>query len=70
LGGVTQTFFGRLDHTPHVTDAFGALGGALAMTENIGGLFRPGLYGLLDVPFADAVAIAHVHGALNSRRAG
>jgi hypothetical protein len=32
------------------------------MTENIGGASGAGFHGLLDVSFADAVAVADVHG--------
>src|ERR1700748_3788646 len=61
FGGDAQALFRRLNHAPHVTDAFGALGGALAMAEHVCGLLRAGLDGLVNVAFADAVAVADVH---------
>src|ERR1700761_6835730 len=62
FGGDAQAFFRRLNHAPHVTDAFGALGRALAMAEHVCGFAGPGLDGLGDVACADAVAVEAVNG--------
>jgi hypothetical protein len=51
-----------LDHLPHFTDAFGALGLALVPRKDIP---RPGgarLDGRGDITFAKTVAVADVHG--------
>jgi hypothetical protein len=64
LGGVAQSLIGSLNHTPQVTNAFGALGRGLAMAENVDRPLRAGLDGGVDVSLANAVAVADVHGAV------
>jgi hypothetical protein len=62
FGGDAQGLLSSFDHPLHVADTPAAPGGAVALTEDLGGLggsrFNRGVY----IPLADAVAIANVQG--------
>jgi hypothetical protein len=62
--GVAQGLVGLLNHTPHVTDAFGALWLALAMPEHLRGMAGAGRDRLAHLSLSDAIAIADVHARL------